>query len=285
MKNAMVICGGGAYGSLLLGAIDQLDTIVNIRMIAGTSAGAIIGALLCVGYSTREIIENLVEHVPFVCELDIRLLFTDYGLYDPKTYLQPVRDMLCKKTGHDITFQELYDRFEKDLVITGTNVTKGSACYFNRFENPDMSVMDALSISTRVPFVFPCARYSNDVYVDGAFMDNLPLVYTESYLARHYSSESFQTTVLNIRYTFNDLCIDSFSNFVIHLIVMFVNHHTHIFESTPNRLVYNLIARDLVPITTDDKGMLMRLFESGQQQLATQLKECKTQEDTRSEDT
>lgn len=282
MKKAMVICGGGVYGSLLLGGIDQLNTD-NIRMIAGTSAGAIIGALLCVGYNTQEILERLVENVPFVCEVDIRLLFTDYGLYDPKTYLEPIRVMLFKKTGRDITFQALYEQFGRDLVITGTNVTQGSACYFNRFDNPDMSVMDALSISTRVPFVFPCARYSNEVYVDGAFMDNLPCVYTESYLAKHYPSESFQTTVLNIQYKFNDLCIDSFLNFVIHLIVMFVNHHTHTVESTSKRLVYNLVARELVPITTNDKSMLRRLFESGQQQIATQLKECETQEETRSQ--
>jgi predicted acylesterase/phospholipase RssA len=277
-KQSLVLCGGGAYGSLLLGGIHQLN-LENIRMIAGTSAGAVIGALLCIGYNARDIQDRFVAHVPMVCHVDIRMLFTDYGLYDTTKYIDTIRDMISEKTSPYITFAELYTCFEKDLVVTGTNVTRGTACYFNRFDHPDMRVLDALSISTRVPFVFPCDRYSDEVYVDGAIVDNLPVVYTESYLASHYS-ESFQTHVLNIHYRFDDICIDSFSNYVIHLLILFVNQKTNSFTNTSNRVVYNLMACDLVPITTSDNSILQKLFESGQEQIATQLKEQKTQQDT-----
>lgn len=273
---AIVLCGGGVYGALLLGAIEQKH-FNNIRMIAGTSIGAVIGTLLCLDYQVKDILDTLVRHVPFVRDVDIHLLFTRYGLYDTQRFLSLVRQMISSKTNVRITFAQLYEQFGKDLIITGTNVSQGRSCYFNRMECPDMCVIDAIEISTCVPFVFPCTLFESDMYIDGAFTDNLPVVYTEQYIREHYTEEPFHVTVLNIRYEFTDLKIDSLVHFVIHMITLFVNHHTPLLESTPTRNVYTLIARDLVHLTVSEPSELLRLFESGKEQMTTQLKESNAQ--------
>lgn len=60
-------------------------------------------------------------------------------------------------------------------MVTGTNLTIRKAVYFQRHDFPDMSVLDALMISSCVPFVFPYIQFQGDMYVDGFVTDNFPI--------------------------------------------------------------------------------------------------------------
>ena len=62
----LVMEGAGVKGFAYAGAIQVLDSmgiLKDIQRVAGTSVGAIQGALLAVGYSANEIIEH-TSHIP-----------------------------------------------------------------------------------------------------------------------------------------------------------------------------------------------------------------------------
>ena len=69
-----VLCldGGGAKGFYTLGILREIETLIGCKLyerfdlIYGTSTGSIIGSLLGLGKSVREIIELYQEHVPTV---------------------------------------------------------------------------------------------------------------------------------------------------------------------------------------------------------------------------
>ena len=261
MSTSIVLCGGGVYGALLLGALEQKG-YENIRMIAGTSAGAIIGTLMCVGYSPRDILEAFQSNLPLLCDIDIKLLFTRYGLYDKRKYLGLVERMLRERTvlPPNPTFKDVYDSFGKDLVITGTNLSAGTTLYFNRVDYPNMPVLHAIDISTCVPLVFPHAALGNDVCVDGALTDGLPTRFAKEFAKAHIEEE--QTfRVFNIRYAFG-LSPDSLVNFVVCVLALFANK-----ESETGS--YELVADTLVSLTTSDPNALQRLFDSGYSQCAS----------------
>ena len=59
-----------------------------------------------------------------------------------------------KNLSVDITFKELYELTRKLLIITGTNLTKKQGEYFSFLTTPDMKLIDAIRISTSIPFYF-----------------------------------------------------------------------------------------------------------------------------------
>ena len=55
-KVAVVLCGGGAMGTVHIGALKVLEEAgIPIDMVTGTSMGAIIGGLYAVGYDAADI--------------------------------------------------------------------------------------------------------------------------------------------------------------------------------------------------------------------------------------
>lgn len=69
MKIGLVLSGGGARGIAHLGVIKALQEMgIGFDQIAGTSAGAIVGALLAEGYSPDESLK-VIESSSFVRHL------------------------------------------------------------------------------------------------------------------------------------------------------------------------------------------------------------------------
>lgn len=260
MSDGVILCGGGLYGAMILGALEKKQfKMENIRMIAGTSAGAIIGVLMCVGYDITEIFNVMKNNLPLIKDLSLSSLFTHFGLYDPQHFLSVVENMIVEKVKYIPTFSELYKISAKELIVTGTNVSKGVSLYFNRFEYPDMSVMDAIKISTCVPLVFPCVRLDGDVCVDGALSDNLPVGFAKGYFAKHFPDETIHFHVFCLRYELKHESPTTLYSFVTRIITMIVNTMTNKNESD----YYELVVDTLIPLSTENKGEIQALFDSG----------------------
>jgi predicted acylesterase/phospholipase RssA len=265
MSTSLVLCGGGVYGAILLGALEK-KAYENIRMIAGTSAGAVIGTLMCVGYTPRDILVHFQANLPMLCDVDLKLLFTKYGLYDKRKYLRVVENMIHQQMKEYPTFKDVYDVFGKDLIITGTNLSKGVGLYFNRIDHPDMKVMDAIEISTCVPLVFPYATLGGDVCVDGAVTDGLPIHFAKEYAKTHVHDTPPPTLeVFDIQYAFG-LSPDTLSSFVICMFALFANQQRDKHHDPQH--TYTLFADTLVPLTLSDPSVLQTLFDSGYAQCA-----------------
>jgi NTE family protein len=181
----LVIEGGGVLGIAYLGALKELyedQTINKIKCFAGSSIGAIVALILsirCQYDRLSELILNLnlseFKDRSWIIP-DIARFFNNFGFYKGDKLLSFIQDILKQNADNaNITFKEIYDKYETKLVITGTNLSKGNVSYFSYEHTPDMSVALACRISASVPYFFQSVLYNKDYYVDGGILNNYPI--------------------------------------------------------------------------------------------------------------
>lgn len=190
-KNIDTLClqGGGCKDIVIIGALRILEErgiLQNIKNYAGSSAGAIIITLLCIGYTPNEIEDTIFsQNSKLVNDLFIKIpfhLLFKYGLYDGMKMVKYIEKLFIEK-GFDpnITFEQLNKRCNKILVLTGTSLNIMDTFYFNCHTTPDMKVIDALRISISIPLFFTSVEYIiNSVkhtFVDGGVLNNCPMYY------------------------------------------------------------------------------------------------------------
>lgn len=184
--NTLVISGGGLKGIAFIGALSQLN-IEKVENYCGSSVGALICAGIVLGYSIEEMrveimrMSEMMERIiPFMfnkkTEYKILPLILNYmSLTDGKIFDEYLKEFFVKKECEDITFKELFKKTNKNLVISGSNLTTCKPEYFSYSKTPNMSVYDAIRISSRIPYIFPVMKYNDNIYVDGDVFDSFPI--------------------------------------------------------------------------------------------------------------
>lgn len=178
---ALVLSGGGVFGAALLGALHSLHSLDPFKVFAGTSVGALISALLVIGYTPLELL-RLVSDEPSLMKPEHKLDFNRFGMVSQDN-IRAFTERLFEEKTKAKSFQEIYKEFKKELIIVGTNLSRQRAVYFQKEDFPQMNVIDALMISCCVPMVFPYIVFENEVHVDGFVTDNFPI----RYVAEKYS--------------------------------------------------------------------------------------------------
>lgn len=167
--DSFIFEGGGIRGIGFGGSIKYLEEhnlLKQINRFAGSSAGAIVAAALAVGYSGDDIIKILhdtnfeeFKDDSFGVILDIWRFINEYGVYKGEKFLDWIGDILKAKTGNaNITFKEVYDKYGKELVVTGTNVNQYKTRYFHHKKDPHMPVKLAVRISMSIPVFFKAVK-------------------------------------------------------------------------------------------------------------------------------
>jgi predicted acylesterase/phospholipase RssA len=260
-STALVLSGGGVFGAAQLGALHVLwfELYQTVRVVAGTSVGAIIGALLVLGHAPVDIMQALLHEQTQLIALD-NWSVERFGLTSQENLRSFVERLILQKVPTVPTFAQVHDTFGVDLVVTGTNLTRHHAVYFHRHSFPDMSVLDALMISSCVPLVFPYIMFRNEIYVDGFVTDNFPFYETQNYLKQHYPFESFDVFGINL---FKDIQPNrsdpSFQDYAMALFNTFIGSKTY-----PTTGVFQLHVHDkynqLVANNSDIESMFYEGF-------------------------
>jgi len=100
-------------------------------------------------------------------------LFYHYGCCAGDVFSKWLGDIVKKKTGNaNITFKEIFDQYEKYLIITGCCVNKRETHYYSHISNPTMPIVNAVRISMSIPGLFAPVRWDNDYLVDGGVLEN-----------------------------------------------------------------------------------------------------------------
>jgi predicted acylesterase/phospholipase RssA len=176
----IVFSGGAEKGISYIGALQFLEEkniIKDIECYYGTSIGSVISTLISIGYSSFELKYcmnklKLSELLP-IENLDLQNLFEFYGFIEPLKLYKLITLLIEKKTSiSNLTFKKHYEFCKKKLYITGSCITNFKCYYFNKDDNPDMLIIDAIKISTSIPFVFQPVIYNDMYYVDGSLYDN-----------------------------------------------------------------------------------------------------------------
>lgn len=197
----IVLEGGGVKGIGLIGAIEELYNVGHQRCrVAGTSAGAIVGALLAADMSVPKMLELMrtVDYKKFRDESFIdRLgipgktasLVFEKGLYEGsylRNWIAGELEKLGVRTFADLKITEpwaekLPPNQRYKLVVIVSDVSRGRLVrlpwdYADYGLNPDeQSVADAVRASMSIPFFYEPVNLEGHYLVDGGLLSNFPI--------------------------------------------------------------------------------------------------------------
>ncbi len=159
MKIGLVLSGGGARGIAHLGVIKALQEMgVRVDQIAGTSAGAITGALIAQGYTPDESLK-IIESSSFVRHL--RPAWNRMGLLRIDTAI----DLYKKYIPHDS-----FEGLQIPLHVLAVDLNDGEPVVFEQGE-----LIRPVLASCCLPGMFEPMLINKRQFVDGGVLNNLPV--------------------------------------------------------------------------------------------------------------
>jgi len=178
--NKLILSGGALKGLLTLGSLQYLydnNKLKSVKKYIGTSVGSMICFLISIGYTPIELIVSICTSQIFdkVRNIDIISLSNNEGGIDWNIINEYLETLTIKKIGKLVTFQELYDEYDKDLTAVTFNYTDKKAEYLSRHSHPNMNCLLAIKMSCNIPLIFKPFEYENKYYVDGALGNNFPI--------------------------------------------------------------------------------------------------------------
>lgn len=96
----------------------------------------------------------------------------------------------------DITFDELFKKTNIKLEIGITNLTTNKFELWSFYNKPQFSIIEAITISCNLPFVFEPIKINNEYLVDGGVLNNFPINF--------FTKEEYSTTL--------GICCNNFKN-------------------------------------------------------------------------
>lgn len=202
-KKYLVFNGGGIKGICFLGVLQcliDMNLISNFEIYIGTSISSIILFLFLLGYTPIELLYFVLNYnFNNITKFNIDDLFIKYGLID-NSIINDILEKFIKSKNMNIsiTFKELYSKTNKLYIITGTNLTKKKCEYFSALTTPNMKIIDAIKISSCIPFYFQPYKYNNCYYIDGSCTNDLAInsLYIDV-IYKHIISTSDPTHIKN----------------------------------------------------------------------------------------
>jgi len=159
MKIGISLSGGGAKGIAHVGVLQALiDHGIEVDIIAGTSAGAIVGALYAAGIPATEMM-SAIRNTSYL--RIFALQWPDRGLGD-MTYLNK---LLTRMIG-----ENSFSRLQKPLYVTLTNLNTGQVEIKNKG-----TLFEVICASCSVPILFKPIVINDNHYLDGGIAMNLPV--------------------------------------------------------------------------------------------------------------
>ncbi|MGM5469320.1 patatin-like phospholipase family protein [Flavobacteriaceae bacterium LMO-SS05] len=191
LKVGLVLSGGGAKGFAHIGVLKVIDSLgIKVDYVAGTSMGAIIGALYASGYSGKQldsifkslnfedvISDNLPRDAKTFYERDnsekyaVTLPFDKFKIKLPSAISggQNVYNLLVKLTLH---VSEIHD-FEKlpiPFFCIATDIETGEKVMLDKG-----NLAQAITASGAFPSLFRPVIIDGRVLIDGGVTDNYPI--------------------------------------------------------------------------------------------------------------
>lgn len=173
----LALGGGGVRGMAHLLALEELDKLsIRPAAIAGTSMGALVGAVYASGLTGKEIRSGVERHIIRKDDQLKDILQKKSDLFKWLTFAKPTlkRGGFLSANGiigylmkqiEATTFEEL----EIPLSIVATDFWSGEQVIFDSGE-----LLPALTASMAIPGIFAPVEFEDRVLVDGGLVNNLP---------------------------------------------------------------------------------------------------------------
>ena len=183
----LVLSGGGPIMIQLLGAIQHLEAkkfidLKNIESIYGTSAGAIIGVIICLKYDWETINDYIIKR-PWqdVFKIKVEKIFESYskkGIFDLKTIekcFKPLFD--AKDVPMDITLEDFYKYSNIELHFFSFEINEFKIDDISYLTHPKITLLTAIQMTCSLPILITPVCIDDKFYIDGGIVCNYPLKY------------------------------------------------------------------------------------------------------------
>ena len=183
----LVISGGGPILVQVLGAIQHLEQnnfviMDNIESIYGTSAGAIVGILICLKFDWETINDYIIKR-PWqdVFPIKVQNILDAYakkGVYDVKTIekcFKPLFD--AKDIPLDINLEDFYKLTNVELHLFSFEINEYKVQDISYLTHPKLSLMTAVQMTSALPVLITPVCIDNKCFIDGGMSCNYPLSY------------------------------------------------------------------------------------------------------------
>jgi predicted acylesterase/phospholipase RssA len=183
----LVISGGGPTLFQYLSIIQHLDEnkiidLQKIESIYGTSAGTIVGIVLCLKYDWETLNDYAIMrpwHELF--HIKISNIFEAYknrGIFNKTLVEKAFKPLLdAKDLSIHITLKEFYEYSKIELHFYTFEINQFNTEDISYLTHPDLSVIDAVMMSSAIPILVTPVIIDNKCYMDGGVAANYPLKY------------------------------------------------------------------------------------------------------------
>ena len=214
IKN-IVLSGGCHTFYQTLGIIQTLEKnniwkVENIEKIYGTSAGALLGAILCLKFDWDTLNEYFLNR-PWkdVFNIDINIIlsiFNKKGFFNRNQLEMIFRPLLhAKDLSLDITLNEFYEYSKIELHMYSFDINYFKLEEISYKTNPDLSLITALNMTSALPIMFSPVCIDDKCYIDGGTYTNYPLSFC-------IDQNNKLDEIMGIKNVFSNECSNECSN-------------------------------------------------------------------------
>lgn len=201
----LVISGGGpnilqSIGILQKYADANLLDITKVKSIYATSSGAVLGAMLCLNFEWDILINYLVGrpwNVLFF--INFEKIYNSYktnGLFGKEEIIQVFKPLLkSKDIPLNINLRDLFLLCNIELHVFTIEVNNIDIVDISHIDYPDLELIDALLMTSSIPFLFNPCFSNNNCFMDGGLLINYPI----NPCLKKWGSESYTKNILAIK--------------------------------------------------------------------------------------
>ena len=169
----------------ILSAVQELErneylNMQNIESIYGTSAGAIIGVMLSLGFDWETLNDYIIKR-PWQDVFPVKVqnildAYTKKGIFDIKTVekcFKPLFD--AKDIPLDINMEDFYELTKKELHIFSFEVNEYKVVDISYKTYPKLKVLQAIQMTCALPVLVTPVCIEDKCFMDGGVGCNYPL--------------------------------------------------------------------------------------------------------------
>ena len=180
MKFGLALSGGGIRGAVHIGILQALiENNLKPDIIAGSSAGSIVGLLYCSGISPTKM-------VSLISQYESTLASKVYSAQTSKPPAGLIKGDYIELALRALTKGKSFEQLSPKLAVISTHAATGKGVVFTSRELAKTAAQDytfsdiakpweAVRASISMPAIFVPKKIGKDAFVDGSLINNLPV--------------------------------------------------------------------------------------------------------------
>jgi predicted acylesterase/phospholipase RssA len=288
----IVLSGGEFKGFMYVGVFQYIEECWNEMFVqdtkvelVGVSSGAMMASFLALGMPANKIKEVCLSFsILDCCDVNFKSLmsiFSTFGIDSGQKYAEQLKFLITLALGpgkENITLKEvdeLQDQRYK-LVLVSANLTQSIAEYLSCDTHPNLPLWKAIMMSSAYPFYFPCIRHNDNLYIDGAVLDNYPLIgHDMSTLGFLLDKEKVPTSGSTVEAGGQQARITTLASYILRITLcllsslQYMTGRVGVPGVTSVRLQARYDVGDLMGNRQKEKEMKLKLIEDGYAQVST----------------